>query len=171
MPPVEIHVGDLLLRPPRPEDLEAVVTACSDPEIPRFIPFIPAPYSHEAGRSWLSQCESAWRGGKERTFAIVDRQSDQLLGAVTVRLREGGLVGFWLSREARGRGVMTEAVKAVVGWARREHGIERLCLVTHPHNLASQRVAEKAGFVRVGTTSHEPPFRDGTSAAIRFELG
>ncbi|MGI9080906.1 MAG: GNAT family N-acetyltransferase [Thermoleophilaceae bacterium] len=167
---MELCVGDLLLRPPRRTDLVAVVTACSDPEIPRFIPFIPAPYPVEAGRTWLASCERNWLGTEQRTFAIVDRQSNRFLGAVTVRLREGGLVGFWLSREARGTGVMTGAVKAVVEWARTEHGIGRLCLLTHPDNVASQRVAEKAGFVRVGVTSHEPPFRDGTSTAIRFEL-
>ena len=167
---MELRVGEILLRPPREGDLGPVVAACSDSEIPRFIPFIPTPYSDEAGRSWLANCQLAWRGDNERTFAIAECESNELLGAITVRLREGGSVGFWLSREARGRGLMTEAVRAVVGWARSEHGIERFCLLAHPQNLASQRVAEKAGFVRVGSTLHEPPFPDGTSEAIRFEL-
>jgi RimJ/RimL family protein N-acetyltransferase len=90
---------------------------------------------------------------------------------VTVRLREGGPVGYWLAPEARGRGVMTEALRDVVSWAREEHGIGRLVLTTHPDNVASQRVAERAGFVRVGLTEHEPPFRDGTAHAVLFELG
>jgi RimJ/RimL family protein N-acetyltransferase len=89
---------------------------------------------------------------------------------VTVRLAEGGTVGYWLAPEARGRGVMTEALRAVVSWAREEHGIRRLVLTTHPDNVASQRVAERAGFVRVGLTEHAPPFRDGTAHAVLFEL-
>jgi len=148
----------------------APVAACCDSQIPRFIPFIPLPYSEQDGRSFLAEAERKWKGSDERTFAIVEYQSDRFLGVVTIRLRDGGSLGFWLSRDARGRGVMTEAVKAVVNWARGEHGIERLYITAHPDNVASQRVAEKAGFVRVGITQHEPPFRDGTRTAIRFEL-
>ena len=48
--------------------------------------------------------------------------------------------------------------------------MRRLELMAHPDNTASQRVAEHAGFARVGPAPHEPPFRDGTSVAIRFEL-
>jgi RimJ/RimL family protein N-acetyltransferase len=167
---VEIRVGDLLLRRPRETDLAAVVTACSDSEIARFIPFIPVPYTEHAACSWLEHCDRAWASSEERTFAIADAHSDRLLGAVTVRLHEHGLVGFWLSRQARGNGVMTQAVKALVEWARTEHRIDRLSMIIHPENLASQRVAEKAGFVRIGVGSHEPPFRDGTSTVFRFEL-
>jgi RimJ/RimL family protein N-acetyltransferase len=65
---------------------------------------------------------------------------------------------------------MTAAVRAAVEWARTEHGIHRLFLTTHPDNLASQRVAERAGFVRVGITDHQPAFRDGTTSAVLFEL-
>jgi RimJ/RimL family protein N-acetyltransferase len=66
---------------------------------------------------------------------------------------------------------MTQAVRAVVGWARAERGIGRLTLTTHPANEASQRVAERAGFVRVGTLEHEEPaYRDGTTRRALFEL-
>ena len=89
---------------------------------------------------------------------------------MTVRLREGGTVGYWLSRPARGQGLMTEAVRAVVRWARNECGIERLYLWTHPDNHASQAVAERAGFVRIGLGEHLPAFQDGTTLGVRFEL-
>jgi RimJ/RimL family protein N-acetyltransferase len=151
-------------------DLEAIVSACSDPEIPRFVPFVPEPYDEEAGRKWLTAVERAWAESDERTFAITERESEALLGAVTVRLHEAGTVGYWLDQQARGKGVMTEAVKAVVQWARSEYGIKRLLLTTHPDNHASQRVAERAGFIRVGTTEQQPPFRDGTASAVLFEL-
>ena len=78
----------------------------------------------------------------ERTFAIVDQESTRFLGAVAIRLRDGGSIGYWLRREARGKGVMSEAVRAVVKWARTEHGIERLYIVAHPDNIASRRVAQ-----------------------------
>jgi RimJ/RimL family protein N-acetyltransferase len=98
------------------------------------------------------------------------RGRDELLGVVTVNLVEEGTVGYWLAPAARGRGVMTRAVRLAVDWARAEHGIRVLRLTTHPHNLASQRVAERVGFRRIGTTPHHPAFRDGTEEAVLFEL-
>jgi RimJ/RimL family protein N-acetyltransferase len=120
--PIEIIAADLLLRPPQPSDLDAVIAACRDPEIPRFIPVVAVPYEEGDGRAWLAAVERAWQESDERTSVITERASGALLGAVTVRLREGGTVGYWLAPEARGRGVMTKAVKAAVDWARTEHG-------------------------------------------------
>ena len=166
---MEIRSERLVLRPPRADDLRAVVEACQDPDIPRFIPFVPVPYRDEDARAFLDAVERAWNDSDERTFAICG-EDDVLIGAVTVRLREGGTVGYWLRASARGQGLMTEAVCAVVQWARDECGIERLYLWTHPDNHASQAVAERAGFVRVGVAEHTPPFRDGTTLGVKFEL-
>lgn len=77
-----------------------------------------------------------------------------------------GSVGYWIAAGARNRGIATRAVRLVCEW-----WPERpLHLTTHPDNIASQRVAEQAGFRRVGTTPHEPRFRDGTTEAVLFEL-
>jgi RimJ/RimL family protein N-acetyltransferase len=138
-------------------------------EIARFVPFVPVPYGDDDGRAFLDSVERAWSESDERTFAIC-RDDDVLIGAITVRLREGGTVGYWLAASARGKGLMTEAVRAVVRWARDERRIEQLFLWTHPENLASQAVAERAGFVRIGVAEHIPPFRDGTTVGVKFEL-
>ena len=168
----EIRTENFVLRRPRSSDLDAVAAACQDPEIPRFIPFVPVPYSIGDAQGWLEKVDSEWMESDERTFAIIDEtRSEPFLGVVTVGLRDGGTVGYWLAPWARGRGVMTECVSAVVGWARDEQGVQRLFLTTHPDNVASQRVAERAGFVRVGMTDqHDPPFRDESTAAVLFEL-
>lgn len=167
---VEIRTERLVLRRPRQADLSAVVAACQDAEIPRFIPYVPVPYGEVEGRAFLDSVDRAWEDSDERTFAIC-AEDDVLFGAVTVRLREGGTVGYWLAPSARGRGLMTEAVTAVVRWAHDEHGIQCLRLWTHPENLASQAVAERAGFVRVGLGEHLPPFRDGTTVGVEFKFG
>jgi RimJ/RimL family protein N-acetyltransferase len=75
-------------------------------------------------------------------------------------------IGYWVAAAARGRGVATRALRLVCEW-RQERPLR---LVTHPRNVASQRVAEKAGFRCVGKCPHEPVFRDGTAEAVRFEL-
>jgi RimJ/RimL family protein N-acetyltransferase len=166
---VEIRTERLVLRKPRLDDLAAIVAAAQDPEIPRFIPYFPVPYGEVEARAFLDSVERAWSESEERTFAVCG-EDDLLVGVVTVRLHEGGAVGYWLSPSARGRGLMTDAVRAIVRWARDEHGIRWLRLTTHPENRASQAVAERAGFVRVGVGEDEPPFRDGTTTHVLFEI-
>lgn len=165
---MELRYEDLVLRQPDERDLEAIVTGCRDPEVLRYIPMIPSPYAVADATEFLEAVRTNWRDGQERTFSVVN-SACEFLGVVTIRLREGGTVGYWIAPSARGRGVATRAVKAVVEWAAAEQGIARLQLMTHPGNLGSQRVAEKAGFRRIGTTAHEPPFRDGTDWAVLFE--
>ncbi len=167
---MEIRTERLVLRQPRRSDLRAVVEAFRhDPDIPRFIPQVPVPYEDDDFLDWLDSVDRASEESAERTFAIC-REDDVIIGAVSVRLREGGTVGYWLDASARGQGFMTEAVRAVVDWARKECGIKQLFLWTHPDNAASQAVAERAGFVRIGLGEHLPAFQDGTTLGVKFEL-
>jgi RimJ/RimL family protein N-acetyltransferase len=166
---MEIATERLLLRPLRREDAPAIAAGCADPEVPRFIPFVPENYGDADADAFLDSVLARADDDPERTFAITEPPADTLVGAVTVRMREGGSVGYWLTPAARGRGITTEAVRGAVAWAQ-EQGIRRLTLTAHPENVASQRVAEKAGFRRIGLVPHEPPFRDGTAVAEGFEL-
>jgi RimJ/RimL family protein N-acetyltransferase len=61
-------------------------------------------------------------------------------------------------------------VRAVIRWAQEVHAITRLVLITHADNAASQRVAERAGFIRVEPMTPDPPFRDGRTESILFEF-
>jgi RimJ/RimL family protein N-acetyltransferase len=152
------------LRAPEERDLARIVEGCSDPGVARYIPVIPVPYTERDARAW----RAAVGERDERSFAITPRPDGELLGVVTVRLHDGGAVGYWLHPDARGQGAMAEALGAVVAWAE-EQGVHGLMLTAHPENRASQRVAEQAGFVRTGTVAHDPPFRDGSSEAIRYD--
>ena len=105
-------------------------------------------------------------GAPERTFAITAR--GEFLGVVGIGL-DTGVLGYWLKRDARGRGWTTRAVIALVGWAR-EEGVTQFSLTTHPENIASQRVALKAGFTEIGLVDEPRGFRDGTTKAVLFEL-
>ena len=162
---MELRGDDLLLRPPGARDIDAIVAACSDSEMARFLPMLPSPYARSDAEWWVARCDQAWKDGESCPFAIVDARSDELLGAIEVRLANN-TIGYWVAPPARGRGVATRALELVCGW----HAERPLLLLTHPGNIASQRVAEKAGFRRVGTREHRPPFRDGSSEAFLFQL-
>jgi RimJ/RimL family protein N-acetyltransferase len=138
---VSLEDDEIRLRPFTDEDVPAIVTACQDPEIPRWTR-VPAPYTHEDAREFVQA--SAADGA---SFAIVDRRSGELLGSIGARrLEDNFRIGYWVKREARGRGVATRALRLVARFAVEELGAARVELITDPANAASQRVAEKAGF-------------------------
>lgn len=66
-------------------------------------------------------------------------------------------IGYGMNAEYEGRGFMTEAVKAVVGWASAQKGVCRIEAEVEEDNAASKRVLEKAGFVPNGKTGEEGP--------------
>jgi RimJ/RimL family protein N-acetyltransferase len=83
--------------------------------------------------------------------AVVDAAEGSLLGAVGLTVRGGiGEVGYWTAPWARGRGVAARAALLHTRWGFEALGLPRVELLAAVGNLASQRVAEKAGFVREG---------------------
>jgi len=141
---VRLEDDAIVLRPFALDDVPAIVAACQDPEIPRWTS-VPSPYTETDARAWLESDE-------EESFAVVDRTSDQLLGSIGVRYFDSGIgeVGYWVKREARGRGIATRALELISRWALVDKGLERFQLRADVANEPSQRVAEKAGFVREG---------------------
>lgn len=87
---------------------------------------------------------------------LVFRTADMaLVGGLTLSHVVRGVtqscsLGYWMGERFAGRGFMTAAVKAVIPFVfdtLRLHRLEAACL---PHNAASIRLLEKAGFTREG---------------------
>lgn len=136
--------GEILLRPFTEEDVPAIVAACQDLEIPRWTS-VPTEYTEADALGWLESNE-------EQKLAIVDRADGVLLGSIGVRSLGNGVaeIGYWVKREARGRGVATRALALATPWAFEDAELGRLQLQAEVENVSSQRVAEKAGYVREG---------------------
>ena len=58
-------------------------------------------------------------------------------------------IGYYIGQDYVGRGYATEAVCILCDWAFKERGLSRIVANTHPDNIASQKVLEKAGFERM----------------------
>jgi RimJ/RimL family protein N-acetyltransferase len=141
---VELRDGDLVLRPFTLDDVPAITRACQDPEIQRWIPVIPRPYTEEDARTFVLADDLGHQ------FAITE--SATLAGSIGMRVNQFrvGHIGYWCAPEARARGLTTRALRLVSRWGLEELGLGRVELITDPDNTASQRVAEKVGFRREG---------------------
>ena len=86
-------------------------------------------------------------------YGICEKGSDRVVGLLQVsqfgtpgRVREREL-GYILSKDFRGRGYMTEAVRAVCERLFSDGFVEEVSLEVLPFNLPSQGVARRCGFV------------------------
>jgi len=86
--------------------------------------------------------------------------SGSIVGSLSFKgLDKSGVaeIGYGMKPEFEGKGLMTEAVSAVVDWALEQPGVMAVEAETEPDNIASRRVLEKAGFVPTGTIGKEGP--------------
>jgi len=108
-----------------------------------------------AFRRRLKRYGSEIRDGIAYPWFVFDAATRELLGGITLaQVRRGvtqtGTLGYWMGEPHTGRGIMTEAVGLVVGFAfasLRLHRLEAACL---PENHRSIRLLEKVGFSREG---------------------
>ncbi|NEA66539.1 GNAT family protein [Streptomyces sp. SID12488] len=117
----------------------------------------PEEYYTEAGqRSCIKKQLAQRRAGTSMHWVLVEVSTGRIVGGISLsKIILGPLcsagVGYWTDNEWAGRGLATAAVEAACLCARRDFALHRLEAGTQLHNLASQRVLEKAGFRRYGT--------------------
>jgi len=162
-----LESGRLRLRQFAEADLPRLVEACSDPQSRHWLNGLPHPYNLATARTYVADCVWQAATGTKATWAIADRDSDQLLGNIAVMDMLGvnptsGEVGYWMHPDARGRGLMTEAARMIVDHAFGELSRRRLVLYAAAANTASNRVAEAAGFSRFGTQRAAERLGDGS---------
>src|SRR5262245_39862477 len=160
-PDPRLAADGVVLRVPGDGDASWITEAWNDPDIPEFIVGMPPP------RRWASSTDAE--------FVIADAAHAEPLGLISLRIaeRDPGLaaVGYWLRPEARGRGAATVAVQLIARWAFDELGVQRLELTTAPENVASRRVAERAGFTREGVLRGlQATKNDGRRDSVMFSL-
>jgi len=152
LPDPPLTDGVVELRPWAAADVSAIAACCQDPEIPRWTR-VPSPYGEDDARQFVAESERSRLAGEELSLAVTDARGGELVGAIAARLgsAEGQVdVGYWVAAPARGRGIAVRALRLVSEWAFRALGAERVQVVAHPLNEASQRVALRAGFTPEG---------------------
>ena len=78
-------------------DIEDSVVACSDPEVIRWIPRIPTPYSEQDAREFLALADNGWEDGRSFSFAITEQASGRTVGSIGVTVNGAiGEVGYFV---------------------------------------------------------------------------
>ncbi|GLI26145.1 hypothetical protein ARHIZOSPH14_03870 [Agromyces rhizosphaerae] len=145
--PVVLRTERLVLDQPTADDVDDIARYCTDPVFEHTVT-TPWPYERRHAVGFVEEfVPNGWAGRTERTWAIRWHGRPQLLGVVGLRTARTS-VGYWLGREHRGLGVMSEAVRRVVDYAFDPGGLDadHVAWEAVAGNVASARVARAAGF-------------------------
>ena len=157
VPPGGIRDGDLLLRHPREEDVDALLPALADPELREAGNL---PEMDRAGAvAMLRHLPALAASGRMLPLIVVDTGDGRPLGGATLHHldSERGIVeiGYWLFPHARGRGLATRVARMLA-----EHAftldVQRVEAYVNVGNFASDRVLDRAGFTREGVIRSLP---------------
>jgi RimJ/RimL family protein N-acetyltransferase len=143
-----ITAGELTLRPFTADDIAWVYEVSLDPAVQKYVQ-IPAPYRMADASYFVREMAiEAWEQRRRAEFVVAGTTGGARLGRVGLGLDGSGAaqIGYWMDPASRSRGVATRAVRALCGWGFVALGLGLIEWRAEVGNLASRRVAEKAGF-------------------------
>lgn len=147
----------MLSRRVRLEKLEATVDAVflaehlNDWEMTRYMLFLPYPYTIDDGERFLIEITSS---DSCMENAIVERETNRVIGIMSFAHidleHRHAEIGYWLTKEAWGRGYASEAANLLIRYGFKELSLERIYAHVDSNNKNSIKVLENLGFIREG---------------------
>lgn len=152
-----LETDRLLLRPLEETDVQPMYDIiCSHPDMNYFMPWDTPEDISETKGFFVARQDEQERGGAA-VWGIF--MQNNLIGIISlddiIRMRMGWRVdtaelGYWLNPDLHGKGIMTEAAKAVLEYGFLHLGLHRISVSHIAQNNASAKVIEKLGFRKVG---------------------
>ncbi|MFO1305929.1 MAG: GNAT family N-acetyltransferase [Burkholderiales bacterium] len=162
--PSSLETPRLFLRHPRSGDGASLHEALAEslPELRRFLaslPWVAVEQTRDSAEAYCRNAEANFLARKDLPFLVFEKASGALVASAGLHRTNWETpkteVGYWCRTSATGRGFVTEAVSALAEYAFRHIGAVRVEIVTDEQNMASRRVAERAGFALEGVLRNE----------------
>ena len=149
-----IETERLILRGPKTSDLQLVYDIHSDPDVMRYYGVLPYDSEEKAQKhlDWLISLHTEKKGLRP---VITIKGEDTYIGDVGYydyeKKHNRAEIGYILGKDHWGKGIMTEALEAMLRYGFKRMNLNRVQALIDPRNKASMRVAEKQGFMYEGT--------------------
>ncbi|HEY5838866.1 MAG TPA: GNAT family protein [Pyrinomonadaceae bacterium] len=168
--------GSVLIRPYREADAPLLYAAVRESvaEVSRWLPWCHENYSIEESRQFVSSREIASQGDEWYSFAVFSKDDQRFLGGVGLnfinRVHQVANLGYWVRSSETGKGVASRAARLAAQFGFEQLGLHRIEILAAIPNLASQRVAERAGAVREGVLRKRLLIGGVSQDAVLFSL-
>lgn len=149
---VTLQTQRLLLRPAQVGDAEPIALYLNDFDVAGNLARVPYPYHLSDAKAWLKTRRPNLP--VEDTNFSIELPGEGLVGHVGFHLgKQGPIIGYWLGKPFWGRGVMTEAVAACIGWFFDATAAPSIYSGVFHFNAASLAIQTKLGFTEIGRSS------------------
>lgn len=159
-----------VLRPFADADAPRIAAACAEERTRFWLVSLPQPYGLVEASGYVEATRELAASGRGFVWCVADPTDDRCLGSVSVEGFGGYArrveIGYWAHPEARGQGVMTDAVRRVTEHLETNRLVDSISIRAAASNYASRHVAEAAGYQVVGTMPACEPLGDGSLADL-----
>jgi RimJ/RimL family protein N-acetyltransferase len=150
--PPTIELDGVRLRPLRAADAAAFFAYLRDPLVTDLTsyPVLSVPMVE----AMIERSQGRWAAGELSKWGVALQDDDQLVGTCGFnewsQVHRWAELGFDLAQPQWGKGLMSQAVAAVLQWTFRQDQIDRVHAFVRVDNRRSERLLERSGFMREG---------------------
>jgi [ribosomal protein S5]-alanine N-acetyltransferase len=154
---VIIKTKRLVLREVKASDFNALYQDMNNIKISSCLLGVPHPFKKIHAKQWIKHCAktSKQKPRTEYVLAITFKNENKMIGEVILNEtdfeQKKSELAFWLSESHWQKGIITEAVKAVIDFAFNKLKLNRLEISAFAENEPSNNLAKKLGFKFEGT--------------------
>jgi RimJ/RimL family protein N-acetyltransferase len=137
------------------EDLAFFLRFMLDPESTKYLAFDEAQKTQKGAKAQFDQVVSAYdKDDAVHSYAIAEKHTNLYLGSCGFAHYDREIVEcyFCVNAEHRGRGIATEAVRALTSRLAATYEVRAYC---HPDNRAAHTVLKTCGFRPAGLSTHK----------------
>ena len=145
----ELKGKSIILRPLKKSDVSSIFKYTKSADIPRYT-FVPSPNTVENIERFIKSCHLSARKGTTYVFGITEPDVDEVIGTIAIlginAVHKKAVIGYWLAKKFRGRGIMPEAIGLILKFCFKELKLQRVQAATLPDNVISQKLLKSCGF-------------------------
>ena len=164
----------LVLRSYETGEAERLSQLFGDWDVSKWFWTPPYPYTKEKAANDIAVVRAAHLAGQFNHFAITLKSSGELVGGIVVDIDPApewrNEVSYWIGKPFWNNGYATEALNAIVGFAKEVQSRPNLWAVPDKTNGTTINVLEKCGFNHREDILREQPSRTGAREMSRYQI-
>jgi ribosomal-protein-alanine N-acetyltransferase len=149
----EINTERLILTELKADDIKDIVNYASNKKISDSTLNLPHPYSEKDAIYWINLAHQGLKSRTNYIFAIRLKEESRFIGGIGLGVEKRfnrAEIGYWIAEPFWGKGIATEATKAVIEFGFKDLGLNKLTSSHLSKNPASGKVMQNSGMIKEG---------------------